>query len=151
MIKTILKRAGFGFILGVAVCAVITAITSDGAQVSASFLEKIGSHRAALLLQLFLTGLQGAICMGGTVLYDLDRLPLALTTLFHCLMCVVPYFFLSLLLGWVERVWEALILSGIQIAAFFIIWLILYLQYRKQIKELNDIQNKNLDQTEEKP
>ena len=149
MLKKIFLRAGFGFILGVAVCSIITALTSDGTQVAPAFADAVGSLKRAVLLQLLLTGLQGAICMGGTVLYDVDRLPLSLGTLIHCLLCIVPYFFLSLFLHWTERIGDTLILSGMQLVAFFIIWLILFLRYKKQIKELNDIQNHQYDRTEE--
>ena len=150
MIKKLLKRAGIGFVTGIAVCAVITAITSDGTQVAPAFASAVGSPKWAVLIQLLLAGLCGAISMGGTVLYDVDRLPLSLGTLIHCLLCVTPFAALALLLHWVEGIGGALIFAGAQIAAFFIIWLILFLLYRKQIRELNAIQNKNLSKTEEK-
>ena len=150
MLKKIFLRAGFGFILGVAVCSIITAITSDGTQVAPAFANAVGSAKWAVLLQLLLAGLCGAISMGGTVLYDVDRLPLSLGTLFHCLLCVIPFVSLALLLHWVEGTVGALVFAFAQIAAFFVIWLILFLLYRKQIRELNAIQNKNLSKTEEK-
>ena len=143
-VKRIFKRAGFGFITGIAVCSLITILSGSENLVSGELVSKIGSMKGAQLLQALLSGLCGAVCMGGTVLYDVERLPLALSTLIHCLMCIVPYFLLSVFLHWVDGIGGAFILAGIQLAAFFAIWLILYFSYRRKIRELNEIQKMNL-------
>lgn len=146
MLKRSLKFAGFGFVLGIAVCSIITILTSDasGVPASAAFIEKIGSAKWALLIQALLSGVHGAICMGTVTLYDTDRLPLTLVSALHCACCIVPFVALSVFLGWAGSVTEMLITVGMQLVAYFIVWLIMYSLYRKEIKELNKIKD-NID------
>ena len=146
MLKRSLKFAGFGFILGIAVCSIITILTSDasGVPASAAFIEKIGSAKWALLIQALLSGVHGAICMGTVTLYDTDRLPLTLVSALHCACCIVPFVILSVPLGWTGSVADTLIMVGIQLVAYFIVWLIMYSLYRKEIRELNKIKD-NID------
>lgn len=54
-------------------------------------------------------------------------------------MIVLIFIPISLLLGWVSQTVEVLIISMIQLAVFFIIWLILYFVYKKQVEELNEM------------
>lgn len=149
MIGKILKRAGLGFLLGVAVNSLIKALTYETDPVTLILLERIGSLRSAMLLELVLVGLYGAICMAGTLLYDADRLPLSLATLLHCLMCILPFAPLALFLGWCTRLGDVLIMSGFQLVAFFLIWLILYVSYRREIRELNKMQKDYLNENGE--
>lgn len=149
MIGKILKRAGLGFLLGVAVNSLIKALTYETDPVTLILLERIGSLRSAMLLELALVGLFGAICMAGTVLYDVDRLPLSVATLLHCLMCILPFVPLALFLGWCTRLGDILIMSGFQLVAFFLIWLILYVSYRREIRELNKMQKDYLNENGE--
>ena len=50
---------------------------------------------------------------------------------------------IALLLGWVRKTETLLMISGIQLVCFFIIWLFMYFGYKKQVKELNELQEKN--------
>lgn len=150
MLKRSLKFAGLGFIMGIAVCTIITILTSDaasGVPASAAFIERIGSVKWALLIQALLSGVHGAICMGTVTLYDTDRLPLTLVSALHCACCIVPYVALSVFLCWTESFKETLIMVGMQLVAYFIVWLIMYVLYRKEIKELNKIKD-NPDNTD---
>lgn len=144
MLKRSLKFAGFGFILGIAVCTIITILTSDaagGIPASAKFVERIGNVKLALLIQALLSGVHGAICMGTVTLYDTDRLPLTLVSALHCACCIVPFIALSVFLCWTESVTDTLIMVGMQLVAYFIVWLIMYSLYRKEIRELNKIKD----------
>ena len=143
--RNALKRAGIGFLLGIALCTVITILTGGA---SKDLIEKAGGVKAALLLQTALSGLYGALCMGATVIYDAERIPHALSALCHCLCCIVPFFPLSLFLGWADGVAGAFIMAGIQLAVYFVIWLVLYVRYRAEVRELNDIQKKISDPSE---
>ena len=149
MIKKFFKRAGFGFILGIAVCAVITAFSADPVPASAELIEKMGSARTAILIQLFLSGLYGACNMGFTVLYEIDRLSIILATLLHCVICIGPVIPMSLFLGWFDGIGDVFIMTGFQLAAFFFIWLIIFIIYRKETRELNKIQKKVLERRKE--
>lgn len=146
MMKKVLKLAGFGFLLGIVINDVISILSGDTMSVSASFLELIGDIRTARIIEFVLVGLYGAICMGGVVLYDTERLPLALATVLHCLICIVPFCPLAFFLGWCKRIEELLIIMAFQLAAFFIVWLIMYLRYRIETKKLNEMQQQVLEE-----
>ena len=140
MKRSFFKRAGVGFMLGIVVCNIIAVIFAEPEIVSAAFVERIGDLRLAMLLQTVLPGLYGALTMGFTVLYDADRLPLAAATGLHCAICIVPFVPLSLFLCWFDAVADLLIMIGFQFAAFFIIWLSMYLSFRREVRKLNEMQ-----------
>lgn len=145
MWKKVLKRAGLGCLAGIVINDLISAIGGTGSAITPEYLARIGDARAAMLLELLLVGLFGAICMGGTMLYDVDRLPLAAATAIHCLLCILPFAPLALLFGWCKTAVELLIMAGFQVLAFFIVWLILYLSYQKEIRKLNEMQKDYLE------
>ena len=147
MLAKILKRAGLGVLLGVSVNSLITALTSDGLTVTPMLVERLGSVRAAMLVELLLIGLFGALCMGTTVLYDSERLPLAAVTVIHCLCCILPFAPLALFLGWVSQLSEVLVMLAIQFFAFCVVWLIMYALYRKEVRVLNELQKTFLNHT----
>ena len=139
------KRAGIGFLIGIMIGDMIAILTGTSSSGGISFTSKQlldmagGSAAAAMLLQSLFSGLYGAICFGGMSLYDAERLPLAAATALHCALIVLIFIPISLLLGWVSQTVEVLIISMIQLAVFFIIWLILYFVYKKQVEELNEM------------
>lgn len=65
---------------------------------------------------------------------------MAAASVLHCLFIVVLFVPTSLFLGWCSTVKEFVIMAGIQIAVYFMIWLILYISYRKEVKKLNELQ-----------
>jgi hypothetical protein len=153
LVKT-LKRAGLGFIIGVFVgdlIAILKGTSTTGAITIASkqLLEMAGgSPVISMLLQSLFSGLYGAVCFAGMSFYDTDRLPLAAATALHCALIVLLFIHISILLGWVSTVIETLFIAGCQIVGFFIIWLIMYLAFKKQVRELNELMDKKQDKTE---
>ena len=93
-----------------------------------------------MVLQGLFSGLYGAVCFASVVLYDIERWPLALATAAHCAVIILIFPLVGSFLGWVNSITEILIIAGIQLICFFIIWLILYFSYKKQVRELNDMQ-----------
>ena len=152
MLKKILLRAGIGFIIGAAVGDLIAFLTGSSATGGVSFASQQlldmsgGSAVLAMVLQSLFSGLYGAVCFAGMTLYDAERLPLAAATALHCGLIVLPFVPISYLLGWVSGIVETLIIASAQIAAFFVIWLVMYFGYKKQVKELNELQEKNKHQ-----
>ena len=139
MLKKTLKLAGLGVLIGITVCNIITIAVSNDVPVTASLIERAGSMKAAFIIQTVLTGIYGALCMGTTVLYDAEKLPLAAASLIHCVICVCPFVPLSLFLGWSAGAVEVFIAAAMQTAGYFLIWLIIYLRYKKEIKDLNEM------------
>ena len=153
MLKKTLKAAGIGFLIGMVVGDLIAILTgnSDTGGItfaSSQLLDMAGGNAAiAMLLQSLFSGLYGAACFAGMSFYEIERMPLAFATALHCALIVLLFIPLALLLGWVSDIGTLLIISGMQLVGFFIIWLIMYFGYKKQIRELNEMQehfqNKN--------
>ena len=146
MLLNTLKRAGFGFILGMAVGNLIAALTGHPNIVSAELLAKTGSLPTALLWQTVLSGLIGAAGMGGTVLYELERWPLLAIDLIHYALCMAAFLPVGHFLGWFPTKDVALVMAAIMFAVHFTIFLIMCAIYRKQVRELNTLQEQFLRQ-----
>ena len=153
MLKKTLKAAGIGFLIGMIVGNVIAFLTGNSGTGGVTFASPQlldmagGSGTVAMLLQSLFSGLYGAVCFAGMSFYEIERMPLALATALHCALIVLLFIPIALLLGWVSDIGTLLMISGMQLVGFFIIWLILYFGYKKQIRELNEMQehfqNKN--------
>ena len=146
MLKKTLIRSCIGFLIGMLVGNLIAILTGTSSTngvtfTSAQLLNMAGGNAlVAMLLQSLFSGLYGAVCFAGMSLYDADRLPLAAATALHCGLIVLPFIPISYLLGWVSGIVETIIIAAMQIVTFFIIWLIMWSIYKKQVKELNDMQ-----------
>lgn len=138
MLAKLLKRAGVGFLLG-AVAPNLILWLAEGIPVSSALVERVGSESAALALQALGSGLYGVATMSGTLLYDMERCPLALATGLHCLIVALPYIPLSLLLGWNDSFTEILIAECFQVAGFFLVWLFIYLRGKAEVRKLNEL------------
>ncbi len=153
MLKTIFKRALIGFVIGILLgdgIAVFESLFSGGPfRPFPVILEQFfGSAALAFTVQTLASGLYGAVCFAGTVIYELDRIPLTAATAIHCLSVVLLFPVLGLTLGWLETMTEIIIMAVIQSAAYFVVWLILFFSYRKQVKELNALQKQIQDKSD---
>ena len=120
-----IKRAGIGFLLGMVMCSAISLMMMGPAPqlfipVSNELVEKCGSLGTALLVQL-----------------------IARASASHCLTIVLCYIPIGLMLDWASKPVEFLIIVGIQIISYFIVWLIIYLIYNKQVNDLNEMIKKS--------
>ena len=142
--KRLLKRAGIGFLLGVAAGILIPwLMIHDHSLVSQLLLGRAGGKEAALFSQLLFSGLYGAATMSGTLLYEIERWPLALATLAHYAIVAGLYVPLAFLCGWANSPEELIISEAFQFAAFFLIWLIIDLRYKAEVKKLNELQEQS--------
>ena len=148
MFVKILKRAGIGFLLGMVIGNLIPLLGGTWDEngfipASALLIERVGSITLAVIIQNVASGVFGALCFAGMTFYDIEKWPLALATVSHCGVILITFLPIALLLGWVYSLTEILIMVGIQITVYFLIWLIIYMNYRKQVRELNEINSKN--------
>ena len=152
MLRRTLKQAAIGFLIGIVIGNLIAVLTGRADTEGVTFASKKlldmsgGNGVFAMLLQSVFSGLYGAICFAGMSLYDIERLPLAVATALHCALIILSFVPISLLLGWMNNIIEILIMASVQLVCFFIIWLILYSVYKKQVRELNELQEKNKHQ-----
>lgn len=146
MLKKTILRALIGFLIGIVIgnlIAILTGAFDTGGVTFASqrLLEIAGGNGIlAVLLQSLFSGLYGAACFAGMSFYEAERMPLAAATALHCALIVLLFVPIALLLGWVGGILEILIIAVIQLVVFFIIWLILWAVYKKQVRELNEMQ-----------
>ena len=147
LVKT-LKRAGFGFFLGVAIGNLISALSGwPDSIVTGSLLERAGGLSAAVLWQTLLSGVLGAVSFGGVSFYDIESWPLLRIAIVHYLVIEAAYMPIAFALGWVTAAKEALLWALYSAGAYLIIFLIMCAIYRAQVKELNELNAKRKGKT----
>ncbi len=129
--KTIILAA-IGFVLGILVGLGYLSITGVGA-----YYVKKGA--GGLALYLALSGLLGAVSVGGTTIYSLEHWGLLRCTVTHFAITFSAYCAVGFALGWLDLTEPAtlLILLG-NVIAYFIIWLVMWIRYRRQIRQINE-------------
>lgn len=150
MLAKTLKRAGIGFLLGIVIGYALSILTGlDNPDVFISIpprlLSLTGSVPLSQILQGLFSGIYGAVCFGTMTFYEIERWPLALATGAHCAVIVLLYIPVGFFLGWLDGWLDMLIVAGCQLVGFFIIWLIMNAIYKKQVKELNEMQERFSD------
>ena len=134
--------SGIGFASGMIMGNAIEWL-SGGTLVNTRIAEWCGSDIGAIIIQTLFSGFLGAIAMGGVVIHDIERWSLLRCAVVHYLLIEISYFVIATVLGWYGSLTELLITLGIQLVAFVIIWLIMYLRWKAQVRELNELLTKN--------
>ena len=147
MLKRTFKLAGLGFMLSILIGQAITMLsgyfsTGELVLTTNTLIDRMGSFGAAFVIQSVLLGIYGMLVWGGIVLYEVDRIPLMVATALHAALVIIPFIPLALFCGWTGNIVSVLIMAGCQLVGFFIIWLIMNAIYKKQVKELNELQEK---------
>lgn len=133
-----LKLAAAGFVYGMLIGNGIAWLTG-GTVVNTFLAERLGSNAGSVILQTLLSGLLGAVAMGGVVLHEIESWSLARSALTHCLLIVGTYTVTALILRWADGWTELLIMISIQLVVYFIIWAIMFLRYRAEVQRLNEL------------
>ena len=139
--KRLLKYILIGFVSGAVVGNVIVILSVGWGNFpcSAAFIERIGSKAGALILQTLLSGLIGVAGIGGMLLYETD-LPLAAAPVIHFTMIEAVFIPTALFLEWIPPVLRDIaIMTALMLVPFIIIWLIMFLRYKRIVKELNEM------------
>lgn len=144
MRKKLFILAGIGFLAGMIIGNLI-AWFAGGSPVNHQLAEWLGSNAAAVIVQTLLSGILGAIAFGGMLVHEIERWPIALSCVVHYLLIEVTYVPTALLLKWIEGPTELLITVGIQTVVYFIIWVIMYLRYKAEVRKLNELLKKGKD------
>lgn len=115
-----------GFVLGALICiGFMLASSSEGLK--------------AAFPNLLLSGIYGAVAMGSSIVYDIEKWSIARATATHFLLVFALYFLLVISMGWFSLsdpvFW---IVVGAMVAGYILIWLLQYLSYKRQIREMND-------------
>ena len=138
-----LKRAGLGFFLGMVVGVFIVIGLSFGSGGSIALPHKLlaitGSEAGALLAQVLISGAYGAIPMAGVTFYELDSWGLLKQAVVHYASYTATFMLFGYAAGWVETVFDMALMAGIFAVGHAIIWTIMYIRYRAETKELNEL------------
>ena len=143
MVATTLKRAGFGFLLGMVAGVFIVIGMSFAAGGSIALPDKLlvmmGSEAGALLAQVLISGLFGAIPGAGISFYELDSWGLLKQAVVHYASYTVAFMILGYAAGWVETPADMAFVAGVFAVGHAIIWTIMYMRYKAETKELNEL------------
>lgn len=148
MRSRMIRRIILGFLLGTAIGNLIAWFF--GSYVSSMLVARMGSVPAAILVQSLVSGLYGSFALTGTLFYDVEQWSLTRSSVMHFLVIAVLYVPTAMFLGWANSATEILIVEGILLVAYFIIWLVIYLRYKKKVRSLNEMLNKRFLQKEER-
>ena len=154
MKKNLLIRSALGFLFGMAAMVIVPSLISGdtiGAVIYADeLLARTGSPTAATIISLVVMGLFGSLCMGGTLFYELESWPLACATAAHYLSMALGYLIPNWLLCWDMPLKLLLSLEGFMALGFAVIWLIMYLRYKREVQELNELMKRKIGNTQMK-
>lgn len=129
--KTV-NLAGTGFILGMWVGLGFLSITDIGTYY-------IQNGADGLALYLALSGLLGAVGMGGMTIYSLEQWSLLRCTVTHSIITLSTYCAVGFTLGWLDlRDRTTLFMFLGYVIAYCIIWLAMHLKYKRQIRQINE-------------
>ena len=148
MRSRMIRRIILGFLLGTAIGNLIAWFF--GSYVSSVLVARMGSVPAAILVQSLVSGMYGSFALAGTLFYDIEQWSLTRSSVMHFLVIAVLYVPAAMFLGWADSATEILIVEGILLVAYFIIWLVIYLRYKKEVRSLNEMLNKRFLQKEER-
>ena len=144
--QRVIFLASIGFGLGAIIGPVITAITgtmaaSDGALhlVSDELVASVGNPIAAFIIQAIVSGLYGAVAMGGSAVYSIEEWSLFRCTFTHYILVMVGIYVTGFICRWfgLKDIESLLFMLPFMTVPYIIIWLAIYLSYKTQLKEIN--------------
>ena len=143
--KRIILKSIIGFIMGIVVGLLITAIAfmfgenKEIVIVSPEFAQSIGNTALAFVIQSVLTGMLGVAGYGGSELYRIESWSLLRSTLTHFIIVISLFFVIAFTLKWIviSDIPAMLIMLGSYVAVYFIIWLVSYLKVNHQVRDIN--------------
>ena len=96
------------------------------------------------LPQILLGGIPGAIAMGTTVIYDIEKWSILRATATHFAITMGAIVFGCFVLNWFKP-WSAAfwLMLAIELVGYILIWLIMYLCFRKKVRRLNELLQEN--------
>ena len=99
---------------------------------------------AGALPHILLGGIPGAIAMGTAVIYGIEEWSLLRATVTHFLIVMGALMLACFVLKWFEP-WSTpfWIMLAAELVGYVIVWLIMYLGYKKQVRKLNKLLKEN--------
>lgn len=127
-VNSFIFRALIGALMGIAICLILYGF--------GLYDEIIIDNKPFVIMQFVGSALNGIICMGSTIVYDIDNLGLSKVTLLHYVITLVSFLCFNFLLGWFNE-FNIILILAVFTVAYFIIWLVNYLIYKREIRRMN--------------
>lgn len=127
-VNSFIFRALIGALMGIAICLILYGF--------GLYDEIIIDDKPFVIMQFVGSALNGIICMGSTIVYDIDNLGLSKVTLLHYVITLVSLLCFNFLLGWFSE-FNIILILVVFTVAYFIIWLVNYLIYKREIRRMN--------------
>ena len=125
--KTII-RALIGTIIGIGISVAICMFSGN--------YKEIFNHPGAFVAQLTGSALLGFVNMGAMSIYDIESWGLVRTTVTHFAISFTSFLLANTLLGWFGRNMLVIMIIAF-VLVYFLIWLIQYLIWKKEIAMKN--------------
>ena len=141
--KKIVLHAVIGFVVGAAVgllIAWLASLPSDGSRLMefSPVTKKVG-FAGAIALQILVSGLLGCVSVSGMLLYEIEKWSLALATVVHFLAIMAFFTLASFSMGWFAgNVAYFFIAVACNAVGFAVIWVIMYLLWKKEVRKMNE-------------
>lgn len=146
LIKSALWRGVVGFALGMLAGVAILYLACPDALA--------GAGPGALIAHFLLSGLYGALGVGATVVYDIERWSITRATLTHLCVTLGGLYALGLAQGWLALTALGFLVPTLGfIAVYALIWLFQYLSFRRKVSQMNQTVKawKSLQRTQSPP
>ena len=132
--------APVGLAISTAVCLIISLAIGDGTFhfVSPDLIKACGSELNAALLQALFSLLYGAAWGGASAVWEVEHWSLLRQTITHLVICSVFTFPIAWWMNWMPH--HPLGITayfGIFLAVYAVIWLILTMSMRRQVRRMN--------------
>ncbi|MCR5675369.1 MAG: DUF3021 domain-containing protein [Lachnospiraceae bacterium] len=119
-------------LLGAVVAMLISALLCA----NYGFSEAVAKNPFYVFFQFAGSGLLGAVCNGGAVVYEIESWSIRRMTLFHYLLCMASFVAASTLLHWfsLRVLFPCMILLTV---IYAVIWIVNYLRWDREIRRIN--------------
>ena len=136
------RLAIIGFLVGMVVGNGITmsfASSSEGISLVAAELADNLGYVPAVIMQTIVSGIAGAVCFGGTYVYQSERYGILSATLIHMALAMCTMIPVANLLWWTDHTLEGSLLFLAFISTIYLlIWVSIYASYRAEIRKINE-------------
>ena len=82
------------------------------------------------------SGLMGAVCMGSSVVYDIESWSLVKVTVIHSVIAMTAFLTASIVLKWFSGIALLIAIAAFSVT-YALIWLIEYLLWKNEIRKIN--------------
>ena len=96
-------------------------------------------NTGTLVFYYIISFIHGAVCVGTVIIYNIETWSILRATLTHFFITLTSFYILGFLQGWLEfgSLGFFCITAGF-VVAYFIIWFVNYISYKKAVNKLNE-------------